>query len=67
MKSIIDPKLLERLRVGPLAQYFDPYLARIEDEGFSPSSVPGQAYAIARFSKWLKEKHIRWGILMEPP
>ena len=33
MKSIIDPKLLERLRVGPLAQYFDPYLARLEDEG----------------------------------
>jgi site-specific recombinase XerD len=58
MKSIIDPKLLERLRVGPLAQYFDPYLARIEEEGFSPSSVPCQAYAITRFSKWLQEKHI---------
>jgi site-specific recombinase XerD len=63
MKSIIDPKLLERLRVGPLAQYFDPYLARIEEEGFSPSSVPCQAYAIARFSKWLQEKHIPLGDL----
>src|SRR6516225_4551395 len=63
MKSIIDPKLLERLRVGPLAQYFDPYLARIEEEGFSPSSVPCQAYAITRFSKWLQEKHISLGEL----
>src|ERR1700756_2076936 len=58
MKSIIDPKLLQRLRVGPLAQYFDPYLARIEQDGFSPSSVPCQAYAITRFSKWLQEKEI---------
>jgi site-specific recombinase XerD len=58
MQSIIDPKLLERLRVGPLAQYLDPYLARIEEEGFSPSSVPSQAYAITRFSKWLQQKHI---------
>jgi len=58
MKSIIDPKLLEGLRVGPLAQYFDPYIARIEEEGFSPSSVPCQAYAITRFSKWLQEKQI---------
>lgn len=63
MKSIIDPKLLERLRVGPLAQYFDPYLARIEEEGFSPSSVPCQAYAITRFSKWLQEKRIPLGDL----
>ena len=58
MQSIIDPKLLERLRVGPLAQYFDPYLARIEAEGFSPSSVPCQAYAITRLSKWLQQKRI---------
>jgi site-specific recombinase XerD len=63
MKSIIDPKLLKRLRVEPLAQYFDPYLARIEEEGFSPSSVPCQAYAITRFSKWLQEKHIPLGDL----
>jgi len=58
MKSTIDLKLLARLRVGPLAQYFDPYLARLEEEGFSPSSVPCQAYAITRFSKWLQQKHI---------
>jgi site-specific recombinase XerD len=58
MQSIIDPKLLERLRVGPLAQYLDPYLARIGEEGFSPSSVPCQAYAITRFSKWLQQNHI---------
>jgi integrase/recombinase XerD len=58
MQSIIDLKLLERLRVGPLAQYFDPYLARIEEEGFLPSSVPCQAYAITRFSKWLEQKRI---------
>jgi hypothetical protein len=58
MKSIIDPKLLERLRVGPLAQYFDSYLARLEKEGFSPSSAPCQAYAITRFSKWLQQRNI---------
>lgn len=58
MQPIIDPKLQERLRVGPLAQYFDLYLARIAEEGFSPSSVPCQAYAITRFSKWLQQKHI---------
>ena len=58
MQSIIDLKLLERLRVGPLAQYFDPYLARIAEEGFLPLSVPCQAYAITRFSKWLEQKRI---------
>jgi hypothetical protein len=35
MQSFIDPKLLERLRIGSLAQYCDLYLARIEEEGFS--------------------------------
>src|ERR1035438_3921124 len=30
MQSIIDSKLLERLRVGPLAPYLDLYLRRIE-------------------------------------
>ena len=59
MQSIIDPKLLERLRVGPLAQYFDAYLARIERDGFSPSSVPSHAYAITRFSRWLQQECIR--------
>ena len=58
MQSFIDPKLLERLRIGSLAQYCDLYLARIEEEGFSPSSVPCQAYAITRFSKWLQQKRI---------
>jgi hypothetical protein len=62
MQSIIDPKLLERLRVGPLAQYFDPYLARIEEEGLPTTdevAIPrvflelyffglGQRYATAR-------------------
>ena len=55
MHPIIDPKLLERLRVGPLAPYLDPYIARIERDGFVPSSVPCQAYAIARFSRWLQQ------------
>ena len=59
MQPLVDPKLLERLRVGPLAQYFDVYLARIEHDGFLPSSVPCQAYAITRFSKWLQQKGIR--------
>lgn len=59
MQPLIDPKLLERLRVGPLAQYFDAYLARIERDGFLPSSVPCQAYAITRFSKWLRQRAIR--------
>lgn len=59
MQSIIDSKLLERLRVGPLAPYLDVYLRRIEQDGFLPSSVPCQAYAIARFSKWLQQDGIR--------
>lgn len=59
MRSFIDSKLLERLRVGPLAPYLDVYLRRIEQDGFLPSSVPCQAYAIARFSKWLRQEGIR--------
>jgi len=59
MQSIIDPKLLERLRVGTLAPHFDAYLAQIDRDGFLPSSVPCQAYAIARFSKWLQQEGIR--------
>jgi len=59
MQSIIDSKLLERLRVGPLAPYLDVYLRRIEQDGFLPSSVPCQAYSIARFSKWLQQEDIR--------
>jgi site-specific recombinase XerD len=58
MQSFIDPNLLERLRVGPLAPYLDLYLKRIEQEGFLPSSVPMQMYAIARFSEWLDSKRI---------
>jgi len=53
MQTFVDPELLDRLRVGPLASYLDAYLKRIEQEGFLPSSVPMQMYAIARFSNWL--------------
>jgi hypothetical protein len=34
MQTFIDPDLLDRLRVGPLASYLDAYLKRIEQEGF---------------------------------
>lgn len=34
MKTFIDPNLLQRLRVGPLAPYLDAYLKHIEQEGF---------------------------------
>ena len=54
MQTFIDADLLERLRAGPLAPYFDSYLRRIEREDFLPSSVPMQMYAIARFSNWLQ-------------
>jgi site-specific recombinase XerD len=53
MQTFVDPKLLQRLRVGPLAPYLDGYLKQIEQEGCLPSSAPTQMYAIARFSKWL--------------
>jgi integrase/recombinase XerD len=56
MKTFIDPNLLQRLRVGPLAPYLDAYLKHIEQEGFVPSSAPMQMYAIARFSKWLRDR-----------
>jgi site-specific recombinase XerC len=59
MQSIIDSKLLERLRVGPLAPYLDIYISRIEQDGFLPTSVPCQLYAIARFSKWLQQGGVR--------
>jgi site-specific recombinase XerD len=53
MQTFVDPDLLDRLRVGPLAPHLDTYLKRIEQEGFLPSSVPMQMYVIARFSSWL--------------
>ena len=56
MKTFIDPNLLQRLRVGPLGPYLDAYLKHIEQEGFLPSSAPMQMYAIARFSKWLRDR-----------
>jgi len=66
MQSFIDPHLLDRLRVGPLAPYLTSYLERIEEEGFMPSSVPMQMYAIARFSKWLESKRFDLRRLDEP-
>src|ERR1019366_4295244 len=54
MQTFIDPDLLDRLRVGPLAPHLDSYLRRIAQAGFLPSSVPMQMYAIARFSNWLQ-------------
>ena len=58
MKTIIDSKLLERLRVGPLSPFLDIYLTRVGQEGFLPSSVPCQVYAIARFSRWLERMNV---------
>jgi site-specific recombinase XerD len=58
MQTFVDPNLLQRLRVGPLAPYLDAYLKQIEQEGFSPSSAPMQVYAIARFSKWLHGRQL---------
>src|SRR5258707_12962369 len=56
MKTFIDPNLLQRLRVGPLAPYLDADVKHIEQEGFLPSSASMQMYAIARFSKWLRDR-----------
>jgi len=58
MQTFVDPNLLQRLRVGPLAPYLDAYLKQIEDQGFSPVSAPIQLYAIARFSKWLQARQL---------
>ncbi len=58
MQTFIDPDLLARLRVGPLAPYLDAYLKRIEQEGFLSSSVPMQMYGIARFSRWLQTQQL---------
>lgn len=58
MEPFIDLNLLQRLRVGPLAPYFDAYLNQIEREGFLPSSAPMQMYAIARFSRWLCDRRL---------
>jgi len=56
MKTFVDPNLLHRLQVGPLAPYLDVYLEHIQQEGFLPTSAPMQMYAIARFSKWLGDR-----------
>lgn len=58
MQPFIDPDLLARLRVGPLASYLDAYLKHIEHQGFLPSSVPIQIYGIARFSNWLQARQL---------
>jgi site-specific recombinase XerC len=58
MQTFVDPDLLDRLRVGPLASYLDTYLKRIVQERFLASSVPMQMYAIARFSKWLRTEQV---------
>ena len=58
MQKFIDPKLFQRLRVGPLAPHLDAYLKHIEQEGFLPSSAPMQMYAIARFSNWLHDRRL---------
>jgi site-specific recombinase XerD len=58
MQTFVDPDLLDRLRVGPLATHLEAYLKRIEQEGFLPSSVPMQIYAIARFSNWLQTRQL---------
>jgi site-specific recombinase XerC len=65
MQTFIDPDLLDRLRVGPLAPYLDAYLKRIEQEGFLPSSVPMQMYGIARFSNWLQTRQTDVHLLNE--
>jgi hypothetical protein len=58
MQTFVDPHLLARLRVGPLASYLDAYLKRIEQQGYLSSSVPMQMYAIARFSRWLQAQQL---------
>jgi len=58
MQTFFDPKLLQRLRVGPLAPHLDGYLKQIEQEGFLPSSAPMQMYAIGRFSNWLHDRQL---------
>jgi hypothetical protein len=65
MQNFIDPSLLDRLRVGPLACHLDAYLKRIEQAGFLPSSVPMQMYAIARFSNWLHSRQINLHLMDE--
>jgi site-specific recombinase XerD len=58
MQNLISPDFLARLRVGSVAPYIDLYLKRIEQQGFLPSSVPMQMYAIARFGKWIDRNNI---------
>ena len=65
MKQFIDPNLLDRLRVGPLAAYLDTYLKRIDHAGFLPSSAPIQMYAIARFSNWLDSRQVNLRLIDE--
>jgi len=47
MKTFIDPNLLQRLRVGPLAPYLEAYLKHIEQEGYYDSTIRPKVSAIS--------------------
>ena len=49
-EPFLDPDLIERLRIGPLAQHLDAYLRLLEQQGYSSVSARGQLRVIALFS-----------------
>lgn len=50
---------IERLRQGPLSEYLDAYAASVAEQGYARHSIRRQIVAIADFSWWLRNKHIK--------
>ena len=53
------PSTIERLRQGPLSEHLDAYAAAVAEQGYTHDSIRQQIVAIADFSRWLKQKHIK--------
>lgn len=53
-----DPRILIRLRQGPLGQYLDSYAQELSEQGYSHSSGYAQIKLISDFGRWLKLNHL---------
>lgn len=52
--KLVPSKVIECAPVGPLSPYIKPYVALLNEQGFTPSSVHEQIRVIAMFSQSLQ-------------
>ncbi len=52
--KLVPSKVIECAPVGPLSPYIEPYVALLNEQGFTPSSVHEQIRAIVMFSQSLQ-------------